>query len=122
MFLRLPVNVELFNENGESVQVINSTKKSQIRLKLQDIPRTKWTFGTCRVWYNKPEDFYNEFRFSNVHQFEEGLVACSEKPLIDFLKSIIPSQYLEKRKLSPAQQQAIRRARDRSSLQTRMTV
>ncbi len=116
MILRLPTNVELFNENGESVAVFNSTKKSQIRLRLHAIPRTAWAFGTCRVYYNKPNNFWNEFRFTNLSQLESGLIAITEKPLIDYLNGVIPQEYLEKRKLSPAQQQAIARARSKSTM------
>ncbi len=116
MILRLPTNVELFNENGESVAVFNSTKKSQIRLRLHATPRTAWAFGTCRVYYNKPHNFWNEFRFTNISQLETGLVTVTEKPLVDFLEGVIPQEYLEKRQLSPAQQQAIARARSKSTM------
>jgi len=117
MTLRFPIHVELFNENGESVYVINSTKKSQIKLRLQAFSRKNWAFGTCRVWYNKREEFYNEFRFTKASQLEEGLIACTEKPLVDFLKSIIPGEYLEKRQMSASQLKALKRARTKSPIQ-----
>jgi hypothetical protein len=116
MILRLPMQVKLFNEKGEVVQSINSTKKSQVRLRVHGLSRGKWVKGACRVWYNKPNDFWNEFEFTNLAQLEAGLITVTEKPLVDFLDGVIPTSYLEKRQLSPAQQHSIARARNKSSL------
>lgn len=116
MILRLPAQVKLFNEEDEVVLIINSTKKSQIRLRVHGLPRNKWTYGTCRVWYNRPNDFWNEFSFTSLAQLEAGLITVTEKPLIDFLQGVIPREYLEKRKMSVAQQRAIRLARKNSQL------
>jgi hypothetical protein len=116
MILRLPMHVSLFDNQGVEVKRFSSSKKSQIRLKVSDFPRTQWAYGTCRVWYSKPGDYWNEFRFMNKAQLEDGLTTNTEKPLIDFLKDLIPLQYLEKRKLSVAQRSAIRRARVKSTM------
>jgi hypothetical protein len=116
MILRLPAQVKLFNEKDEVVLVINSTKKSQIRLRVHGLPRDKWQYGTCRVWYNRPNDYWNEFGFTSLAQLEAGLVTVTEKPLIDFMEGIIPREYLEKRKMSAAQARAILQARKNSKL------
>lgn len=116
MILRLPIQVHLFDASGQLVQSINSTKKSQVRLRVHDFPREGWIFGTCKVWYNKPEDYYNEFGFTNIAQLDHGLTVSTEKELVDFFKSIIPGHYLEKRKLSAAQKLAIAKARRKSSM------
>lgn len=120
MILRLPLQVHIFNDKGEVVQSINSGKKSQIRLKLHALPCTAWSFGVCRVWYNKPRDFWNEFSFTSYAQLEAGLVTVTEKPLIDFLEGVIPREYLEKRQLTPAQKRSITNARHKSSLSSTM--
>jgi hypothetical protein len=116
MILRLPLLVRLFNEKGELVLSINSTKKSQIRTRLHALPRAEWQYGTCRVWYNKPNDFWNEFSFGSIAQLDAGLITVTEKPLVDFLHPEIPKQYLEKRQLTAAQQAAITKARQKSSM------
>jgi hypothetical protein len=114
MILRLPIQVHLFDESSQVVMTINSTKKSQIRLRVQGLSRSKWQYGTCRIWYNKPEDYYNEFTFTTVSQLDNVLTDDTEKGLITFLKQVIPKQYLEKRQLSAAQKQAVAKARERS--------
>lgn len=116
MILRLPIHVTLFDSEGQEVQRFNSSKKSQIRLKLQGVSRGEWQSGTCRVFYNKPNDFWNEFKFSSVAQFEAGLLTVTERPLIDFLKDEIPEQYLNKRQLSPAQLKALKKAQSKSTM------
>jgi hypothetical protein len=116
MIIRLPVQVKLFNEKSEIVLNINSTKKSQVRLRVHGISRANWQFGVCRVWYSKDEDFYNEFSFTNLAQLDEGLTVNTEKDLIDYLKGVIPNNYLEKRKLTPAQRRAIVKARSKSTM------
>lgn len=116
MILRLPINVKLLDENGRVVKSINSSKKSRVRSNLQDFPRAGWSYGVCRVWYNKPHDYWNEFYFINPHQLDEGLTLNTEIGLINFLKEVIPSQYREKRQLTPAQKRALKQARRNSPL------
>lgn len=116
MIVRLPLYVKIFDENDQVIQTIKSTKKSQVRLRVHGLPRTKWTYGTCRVWYSKDKDVWNEFRFENINQLDDGLVTNTEKDLITYLKSVIPAPYLEKRKLSPAQERSIREARAKSKM------
>lgn len=116
MILRLPIQVHLFDASGQLVETISSTKKSQVRLRVHDVPRGEWAFGTCKVWYNKPADYYNQFGFTNLNQLDDGLTVSTEKELITFFKSIIPGSYLEKRQLSAAQKMAIAKARRKSSL------
>lgn len=119
MILRLPIQVKLFNGKGELVETINSSKKSQVRLRVHDFPRANWTFGTCRIWYNKSEDFWNEFIFLTPTQLHEGLTTDSEQELIAYLRGIIPGNFLEKRQLSAAQLRAVAKARRNSSLEHR---
>lgn len=116
MILRLPMQVKLFNEKGEIVLSVNSSKKSQVRLRVHGLSRSKWQSGTCRVWYNKPNDFWNEFSFTSLAQLEAGLITVTEKPLIDFLHGDIPREYLEKRQLTPAQLRSIALARSKSAM------
>lgn len=119
MILRLPMQVKLYNADHELVESINSTKKSQVRLRLQALPRGHWQYGTCRVYYNKPNDFWNEFKFTNFAQLEAGLVTVTEKPLVDFLKKEITPQYLDKRKVSAKMLNVLRIARSRSKVATK---
>lgn len=114
MILRLPIQVILYKKS-QAVLFINSTKKSQVKLRLHGLSRSEWDFGVCRVWYARP-DFWNEFRFTNAAQLEDGLSLDTERPLIDYLLEVIPAQYLAKRQLSQAQRQAIRKARGNSPM------
>lgn len=119
MILRLPLRVELFNEKDELVQTITSSKKSQICLKLHglsDGKRRLWTYGTCKVFYNRPNDFWNEFKFESLNQFEAGLLTVTEKPLIEYLRPDIPENYLSKRPVSPAQLAALKKAQSKSGM------
>lgn len=119
MILRLPIHVTLFDEKGRQIQRFSSTKKSQVRLRVHGLStgkRRSWAYGTCRVFYNRPNDFWNEFRFNSLTQLEAGLTTVTEKPLIDFLGEDIPEQYLTKRKLTPAQKRALKRARTKSPM------
>lgn len=114
--LRLPINVRIFNEKGEMVQSINSSKKTQIISRLRGVPRAEWISGTVRVWYNKPDDFWNEAEFRTASQLQDFLTTATEKPLIDFLKPIIPPNYLEKRKMTARQRASIAKAIKNSPL------
>lgn len=116
MILRLPIHIKLMDTDGRLVKSINSSKKSRVRSNLQGFPRAGWSYGVCRIYYNKPHDFWNEFYFLNPHQLDEGLTLNTEKALIDFLKDVIPKQYLEKRQLSVAQRQALTQARSNSPI------
>lgn len=115
MILRLPIKVRLFNEKSELVAKFNSTKKSQIRLRVHGVSRNKWTFGVCTVSYDKSGDYFNKFTFLNEAQLLHGLTVDTEKPLIEYLKDIIPRQYQRKRQLTAAQRLAIAKAQRKSS-------
>lgn len=123
MILRLPMRVELFDEKDQLIETIISSKKSQIRLRVQGISKagrrigaSSWVKGTCRVFYNKPNNYWNEFTFTSLSQFDAGLITVTEKPLIDYLRPEIPETYLQKRELSEAQKEALKKARERSGL------
>lgn len=94
--LRLPINLKLY-KGDLLVKTINSSKKTQIRLRLTDA--TGWDSGICRVWYNRKKDYWNEFKFTDLETFDRTLTDDTEWDMIkDFAKEgTLDMKFLKKR-------------------------
>ena len=110
--IRLPIRMTLFNSNDEIVQKYSGTKKSQAIAKLLNVSRTEWNYGVCRVWYNKQEDYWNEFRFTEPSQLKENLTIDTEWAMIEafYKDGTLDKCYLGKKKvvLSEKKKQELR--------------
>lgn len=110
MLKRLPLNIKIFNKNGEMVQSITTTKKSEVLRCGRDFFDLKWQFGTCRVWYSKQKDYWNEFSFRSLDEFSELYDIDTDVAMLkDFLADgTLSRAYVSRRTISPKQRQARR--------------
>lgn len=114
--IRIPINVILFDKNGNSVHIINSTKKTRVLQSLTRVSNSEWEIGECYVWYNRRRNFYNSFQFDSIDDFTNKLKLDMEYDLIRYLSDIIPINYLRKKKPHPSTNRSITKARISSSL------
>lgn len=84
---RIPISVQLFNKKGEVVQTYYKSVKSRIVADVQvGLQKKGVVRGTCRVTYNREQDYWNEFDFTDFATFNKILSVDTEKSLVqDFL-------------------------------------
>ncbi len=77
---RLALRIKLY-ENSKVVLSTTMRIKARARA-FVEANLTPERTGRCRVYYNYDKDYWNEFEFSNLREFNEILIVDTEKDLI----------------------------------------
>ena len=72
MTSNLRVDLRLYKDTD---RVLSATKRLRQRLValVQERSASEWTSGKLRVWYNKPEDMWNEGSFTTIEELKQLL-------------------------------------------------
>lgn len=86
LVLRIPVRVTVFDaETDETIVSATYTKQNELAKFVQSQVKeygNKNTWFVARVMYDRKQDSYNEFVFTDVADFKEKLEPCLEKQLL----------------------------------------
>lgn len=100
LVLRIPIRVTTFdNESNETVDSSTYTKQGQLAKFVQSqtkkYSKRNVTF-TAKILYNRKDDYFNEFNFTSLEDFESKLAPCIERPLLKELvkNKVLPKEYV----------------------------
>lgn len=106
---RIPIKLSIFDvQNGKMVFYTSSTVKSKIVSNLcvflAQNRSLEWV-GSCKIIYNKTDDYFNEFEFSTITCLNENISICTETNFLnDLLKDgTLDKTYTCKRQLTDRQ-------------------
>ena len=75
------MGIKLFRD-GKVVYRTTRYVRQRIYSFVEAKKNSEWDYGTCRVWYNVENDYWNEFEFHTVSQLNKILVTDTEPDLV----------------------------------------
>lgn len=94
--MRIQMDIKLYKNNevlAYTTKWVKSRAVGWVTEKLND-KKLKYDEGWCKVWYDKKQDYFNHFPFTNLAQFKQGLSQVTE---LDLIRDIVPEFKLGKR-------------------------
>lgn len=96
LVLRVPIRVTTLDaKTGETMNVSTYTKQTQLLQFVQSQTKRYRDSATfvARVLYDRKQDYYNEFEFTNATDFNKKIEPCLERDLLKQLlkdKALLP--------------------------------
>lgn len=81
---RLRIDLRL-TKDGEVVYHCTKWVKARI---IAESERRKFDHGTCKVWYDLAQDYWNQFEFKTIAELKDNLHTDTE---VDLLRELVRS-------------------------------